>query len=197
MTNKANGLRADWAADYEVWRPQFDSVFRELESTPLKILSWGPGPHQKRWYSKRQTICSHLADNPYNSVFTPEELEQRDDRFKKMLDPYKAQELQAEAADIIICLQVDDPSVTGPPGEVLKWGEDPLFQAKIRLLAHKRTLSSPKGFLHHATQSFPSHLTFPYSTAQFEACVDIRAKCDEWVSAARKDKWFRARRPAV
>jgi len=196
VTSGGSGLRGAWAGDYAVWRPGFDALFDELDSTPVRVLSWGPGAHHKRWYAKREQICSHLAGNQFNSVLTPERLAKEDERFSRVLDSYEAQELQAEVADIIICLEVEDPSVTGPLGEILKWGPHPVFQDKIRLLAHKKTLSSSKGFLSQAARLFPPHLTYTYTSAQFESCVDIRSKCDQWVDAVRKQKWSRARRPA-
>jgi hypothetical protein len=182
MADGAEALRGEWRRDYGPWRAGFDAFFEERDSTEVRILSWGPGEHTP-YYEKRHSICADLATRASNSVFTSEQLFESEPRFSSLEDA-----LLAEEADIVICLVVDDPEVSGAPAEMLEFRKHPGIAHKIRLLLPKEARRIGQGFLYQGCQQFPSSQTFRYTARQYKQCDDIRAKCHRWVEAVRRQK---------
>lgn len=190
MAKGRDDFAGDWERSYDVWRPGHDGLFNAIQATVVKALSWGPRPGT-RWYEKRAQICAHLAQHPTNSVFTPEQLDEEDQRFAQ-LDLYERGEVQAVEADIIICLEVDDPQVTGAPGEILKFGKHAVIGPKIRLLLPKSPKTvSRRSFLHQAADAIPTDHSLLYTEKQYAACDHMRSKSWDWVEAVRKEKFLR------
>jgi len=187
MADDAQALRGEWRRDYEPWRAEFDAFFEQQDSTDVRILSWGPGEHTA-YYEKRRSICADLASRVRNSVFTSEQLFDSEPRFSELQDILLAQEIQADEADIVICLVVDDPVVSGAPAEILEFRRHPRIAPKIRLLLPMEARQIGQGLLYQGCMQFPSNQSFRYTTKQYKQCDAIRAKCRQWVEAVRKEK---------
>ena len=185
MGRVGKGLKGDWERDYEPWRKGFDPFFAQQRSTPVKVLSWGPGESAPE-YSKRVEICDDLAKDPNNSVFTPEQMIKEDPRFKGY-GTLEAEEIQAADADVVICLVVENPRVTGAPVEMTQFDKHPAIAHKLRLLMPNSAAAS-RSLLYEASRRFPADQTFTYTRGQYSRCEDMRAKCRQWVDAVRIQK---------
>ncbi len=194
MTSKSSEVGSNEPTEVGSYPGKLDAYFRQQEATKVDILIWGPGSHQGELYEKRQKIVTDLrAMSRYNSVFTSEDLIERDARLRT-LPLYKAEELQIDMADVVISLWVEASGVSGPPGEWLLFGQRDNLQAKIRLLRPANW--KPPDFVsrvatERADDILPQAQCFAYSKRQFQTCRDIRTRCRAWVEAVRAAKYQR------
>jgi hypothetical protein len=189
------GLKGEWADEYEHWKARFDPVFDEIASVEMSVISWGPG-EGSRYYKKRAQLNDHMRSIPNTWVATPEELTRTDDRFRG-IEVWDAEEIQAlVGADLVVCLEVDDPIVSGAPTEVTALGRIPKVRDILRLLLPKRPKHGPRPLILEAGRLLPEALKFAYTPKQYEDCQDMRAKCEEWLSAGRIKMYLAKRRSA-
>jgi hypothetical protein len=188
-----DALLGIWGQEYgDSWKPRFDSVFEAAAKVTLSVLVWGPGKGTTH-YTKRQQIAESLADSA-TGVATPEALMEADPRFGDLQDTLLAEEIQAEAADIVIALAVDDRNASGVHVELSHFAGHPRIGPKLRLLAPLRPKTSGGPLILEAAARLPDPQRFDYTPTQYDDCEQMRAKVRRWVEEARRAKYLRALR---
>jgi hypothetical protein len=87
------------AAEYQAFLSDYAALQRDLASTPLRILVWGPGEQAGATYRKRTEIIQQLNDLGH-ATFTSERVDQ--DHPMDDYDPLVRERLQAYLADLIV-----------------------------------------------------------------------------------------------
>ena len=191
------GVAGTWGRDYrEAWEPRFRRFFEAQRRVPMNVLLWGPGVGTDL-YPKREQIGASLGDDA-TSVATSEALVGSHDELSAMDDIFLAEEIQGEAADLVIALDVDDRSVIGVHAELIRFGTHPRIGPKIHLFTPRRpaTGSQARPLILEAARQVSDARKFEYTPDQYDDCQQIRAKASAWVEAARREKFladFRAR----
>jgi hypothetical protein len=176
------------------WQEAFTPLVDELQTVRMLVLSWGPGPHRPE-YEKRRTIAEHLTATAANTdVRTSEELVTAMPAFQYFTDPLDLELIQAQGADLIICLVVPSAEVTGVRAELLDIRRNAHIVSKVRLLVPKGPPG--QGLVDLGIRSIPSTQVFRYTPRQLIKCDDIRAKCLQWLEEARTAKWLLDKGPA-
>jgi hypothetical protein len=185
-----NALRGIWGDTYENgWAPRFDPVFRAAGEVLINVILWGPGVASGH-YRKRDEIGQALA-GPKTNVATPEALIAAEPAFAQLDDTLLAVRIQAEQADIVIALAVDDREVTGVHVELTKMGDHETIGPKIHLFAPKRPAAAIRPLILEAASKVPEPRRFDYMAAQYTDCNQIRAKAIRWVEEVRRQKFLR------
>lgn len=111
-----------------------------------------------------------------------------DPRFGLLGDTLLAEGIQAESADLVIALAVDDREATGVHVELTKFGDHPRIGPKIHLLVPLRPSRTHRALLLEASGKVPQDRRFEYTADQYVSCLEMRAKARAWIEAVRKEK---------
>jgi hypothetical protein len=194
----AHGLQGEWATQFDAWGPAIEHRVDQVESTPVKILVWGPGESWGIYYDKRIQIRDHLRRlNRYNDARTSEEIEKEHARLKDY-HTHDREALQIESGDLIILLIVKEPKITGVQTEVAAYRRQRDFYNKARLLIPRLTTRERerfRSFLSHGWIDYPREHCLLYTQQQFDDGKRLLDYCADQTKRVRDHLYFDTHRP--
>lgn len=122
--------------EYELFLRHVSKTDREILSTPLVILVWGPG-QESPLFKKRQQIRDQLIIEGHAAIMSEEIIRDK----SEMLTLHDLEYSEALNADLILVLTTS----FGSLGEALTFGTDETLARKFWILAPKEYRS--KGFV--------------------------------------------------